>query len=234
MSTIIRNSPLVQTSRKALPSQSKTSSEVNFSDGIDTPTEALLMPMVDPLASCVVATLFGNRAKVQVESAGQKFEYAVSVGDQPKFAVPAQMNGQACDLRMEMNAADRSASVSGDSPAGHVATEMKARDEDTEGAVWISGTAGNVPFGFKNQLDISNLSPDAPPDRLPNFKCSGLFAAQPFGFDSTTGADGTTSGNGHLGAQAMQATASPGPNGTFLVHYRIGSTDINETISGLK
>ncbi len=188
-----------------------TGDVVDFRDGINNGTEALLMPMADLVSGMLAGQQFNGNARVEVTCGDQKLSYVSKQPTGTHVEIPVEVNGQSFTMAGETDGA--SATLEGKGPLGDVSCKFGAE----MGGLSSEGNVGGI--AFKEEVSIDP------------FAGAVNITGQANGedFKLKLGADGT--GDGSLGDKPVKVKMEPGPNGTFLVHETWGTTQIEKVIS---
>ncbi len=142
----VHNHPSLQSYHRvqaaAQGSGEQSGSEQPFDlDKIDTPEEALLMPVVDLVAGLVSGNTGAKETDVEVTVGGQKINYTIDADPQHP-GVTGSINGADFKLSMKQNPlAPGKLVIAGDIPGG----EYKTTVEAVPGGVAIKGKVGEIP-----------------------------------------------------------------------------------------
>jgi hypothetical protein len=190
--------------------------KADFSDGFTTPVEAMVAPIVDQVAGLVAGQQFQGNAHVDVDIDGQKLSYTLRQPTGPRVEVAGEMSGQ--PFQLEGTLSSEGARIKGVKVPYDVTLGV------TPGSIETKGRAGRIDLDetididpFKGQVGVT-----------------GKVGGEDLQLVLGAGDDGKTVGEGSLGASKISVIVEQGPNGSILVHEKIGDSVIEEIISAAK
>lgn len=195
--------------RKLEESQAVVADKVDFRDGVNNGTEALMLPLVDPMAG-LIAGRMKRGASVVTRCGDQSVEYVLTKPSD--FNVRLKINGQPAPLIGKPDFENLGVTLSGEVASGKFDIGVSAGP----GELVTRGSVGTVGVEEKIDLDLFGGGVDV----------SGKVNGEDYALSLNE-----EGGKGHLGNRPIEVKFEMGPQGTILVHQNMGGARIESEIT---